>query len=60
MPRVHGRERAQLVPDVLRTRAAEIMTEGHRELIHELDVVACLPRWIDGLADALHAGARST
>ena len=49
------RERAQLVPDVLRARAAEVVAEPARELVDDLDVVARLARRVERLAHALHA-----
>jgi Protein involved in mRNA turnover and stability len=54
-PRVHRRERAQLVPDVLGGSRAEIVTEAATELVDDLDVVARLARRVVRLAHALHA-----
>ena len=50
---VHGRERAQLVPDVLRTRAAEVDAEPAAERVDDLDVVAGLAGRVVRLPHAL-------
>ena len=54
-PRVHRRERAQLVPDVLGRGRAEVVAEAATELVDDLDVVAGLGRRVVRLAHALHA-----
>src|SRR5689334_23058249 len=54
-PTVVGRDRAQLVPNVLCARATEVVAEPARELVDDLDVVAGLTGRVERLADALHA-----
>ena len=51
---MHRRQRAQLVPDVFRARAAEVVAEATGELVDDLDVVARLAGRVERLADALH------
>ena len=54
-PRVHRRERAQLVPHLLGDRLRPVVAEPARELGDDPHVVARLARRIERLADALHA-----
>ena len=54
-PCMHRRERAQLVPDVLGARRAELVAEAPSELVDDLDVVAGSPGGVVRLAHALHA-----
>ncbi len=52
--RVHRRERAQLVPDVLGARVVPVVPEPLGEAADDLDVVAGVPGRVERLAHALH------
>ena len=52
---VDGRERPDLVPDVLGGRVPEVGAHGTREVDHDVEVVARLAGRLERAADTLHA-----
>src|SRR5204862_3779745 len=53
--RVHRREGAQLVPEILGARAAEIVSHSARELVDDRRILARLAGRVERRAGALHA-----
>src|SRR4051812_44645957 len=54
-PAEHRRERADLVPQVLGGRVAEVVPETRGDLRQDPELVAGVPWWIERLAHALDA-----